>query len=110
MCALNNYRFGPWISKAQCREAANSVVRQLDAGDALSEHLDPLTGWLSIDVLNVLGGVELPKKGLGLQVAPVAGSTWRQGVDAMVNWNNRHWTVLQVDPSGERWMHTNTFK
>ena len=97
MHAVNNYRFGPWISKAQCREAANFVVRQLGGGDTLSEHLDPLTGWLSIDVLNVLGDVELPKKGLGLQVALVAGDTWRQGVGAMVNRNYRHWTVLQVD-------------
>ena len=63
----------------------------------MSEHLDPLAEWLSIDDLNVPGDVELPKKGFGLQVALVAGDTWRQGVGAMENRNYRHWTVLQVD-------------
>ena len=38
----------------------------------------------------------------------MAGDTWRQGEDAMVNWNNSHWTVLQPDPSGHGWMHTNS--
>ena len=80
MHALNNYRCGPWLSKEHCRQAAHTVVR--DTGDAFSAHLDSKTGWLSIDVLNVLGDVDLPKKGLGLQVAPVAGETWRQGEDA----------------------------
>ena len=76
----------------------------------MSEHLDPVTGWLSIDVLNVLGDVELPKNGHGLQVASVSGDSWRLGEDAMVNWNNHHWTVLQADPSGDGWMHTNSIR
>ena len=110
MHAVNNYRLGPCISKEQCRQAAHTVVRQLGAGNTMSEHLDPLTGWLSIDVLNVLGDVELPKNGHGLQVAPVSGDSWRLGEDAMVNWNNHHWTVLQADPSGDGWMHTNSIR
>ena len=28
----------------------------------------------------------------------------------MVNWNQRHWTVLQRDPSGDGWMHTNSIE
>ena len=110
MHAVNNYRLGPCISKEQCRQAAHTVVRQLGAGNTMSEHLDPLTGWLSIDVLNVLGDVELPKNGHGLQVASVSGDSWRLGGDAMVNWNNHHWTVLQADPSGDGWMHTNSIR
>ena len=110
MHALNNYRLGPWITKQHCREAASMVARLLGGGSRFSEHLHSLTGWLSIDVLNVLGDVGLPKRGLGLQVAPVAGETWREGGDAMVNWNNQHWTVLQCDPSGAGWMHTNSIE
>ena len=28
----------------------------------------------------------------------------------MLNWNNQHWTVLQRDPSGDGWMHTNSIE
>ena len=28
----------------------------------------------------------------------------------MVNWNKRHWTVLQRDPSRDGWMHTNSIE
>ena len=74
----------------------------------LQEHLDPDTGWLSIDVINVLGQAQL-----GLHV-DAAAAPWRgglctvQGGAALVNWNQRHWTVLQRDPSGDGWMHTNS--
>ena len=69
------------------------------------EHLDPQTGWLSIDVMNVLGVAQL---GLHVDGAP---ADWNQlqGIEngaAFVNWNNTHWSILQCDPSGEGWMHT----
>ena len=34
----------------------------------------------------------------------------RQEAAALVNWNKQHWTVLQPDPSGEGWMHTNSIE
>ena len=69
------------------------------------EHLDPQTGWLSIDVMNVLGVAQL---GLHVDGAP---ADWNQlqGIEngaAFVNWNKTHWSILQCDPSGEGWMHT----
>ena len=73
MHALNNHRLGQWITKDQCLQAVHTVVCQLGGGDALSEHLDPRTSWLSIDVLNMLGDTTLADMGLGLQVALVAG-------------------------------------
>ena len=30
--------------------------------------------------------------------------------EAFVNWNKQHWTVLQRDPSGDGWMHTNSIE
>ena len=79
------------------------------AGDVepISNHLDPLTGWLSIDVINVLGQANL---GLHVEAARVSwpdGLRRQQDGAALVNWNKRHWTVLQRDPSGDGWMHTN---
>ena len=34
----------------------------------------------------------------------------RQDCAALVNWNRRQWTVLQRDPSGDGWMHTNSIE
>ena len=58
--ALNHYLGGPYATQDVCRRAARSVVAalpQLGAGDVedLAQHLDPLTGFLSIDAINVLG-------------------------------------------------------
>ena len=60
MHALNNLLGGPYVSQADCRSAALEVRRRLTqagAGDVedLAQHLNPETGWLSIDVINVLG-------------------------------------------------------
>ena len=65
MHALNNYCLnGPLVQQQDCRNAAWLVARRLtDArgGDVelISNHLDSLTGWLSIDVINVLGQANL---------------------------------------------------
>ena len=91
------------------------VARRLTdarAGDVepISNHLDPHTGWLSIDVINVLG-----QANLGLHVEAVRASfpdglRRQQFGAALVNWSQRHWTVLQRDPSGDGWMHTNSIE
>ena len=64
MHALNNYCLkGPLIQQQDCRDAARQVSQRLGsiAGDIEpeSEHLHPTTGWLSIDVINVLAQANL---------------------------------------------------
>ena len=116
MHALNNYCLnGPLVHQQDCRNAAWLVARRLtDArgGDVelISNHLDSVTGWLSIDVINVLGQANL---GLHVEAARVSwpdGLRGQQDGAALVNWNNLHWTVLQRDPSGDGWMHTNSIE
>ena len=75
MHALNNYCLnGRLVQQQDCRDAARLVARRLtDArtGDVepISNHLDPHTGWLSIDVINVLGQANL---GLHVEAARVS--------------------------------------
>ena len=112
MHALNNYLLGPFVNQDSCRLAAHQVAQRLTdaqsgSEEPMSRHLDPETGWLSIDVINVLC-----HSNLGLHV-DVATTTWRmlqtrEDGAALLNWNQQHWTVLQRDPSGEGWMHTNS--
>ena len=65
MHALNNYCLnGRLVQQQDCRDAACLVARRLTdarAGDVepISNHLDSHTGWLSIDVINVLGQANL---------------------------------------------------
>ena len=100
MHALNNYLGGPYVNQDDCRRAARRVVSMLVAagsrdaeslGDAekLQEHIDFRTGFLSIQVINVLGAGLL-----GLHVEE-ASTSWEccqaeQGAAAFVNWNNQH--------------------
>ena len=102
MHALNNCCLnGHLVRQQDCRDAARLVVRRLTgahAGDAdsICNHLDPLTGWLSIDVINVLGQANV---GLHVEAARVSWSDVlrrQQDGAALVNWNKRHWTVLQL--------------
>ena len=62
----------------------------------LSQHLHRDTGWLSIDVINVLGAANL-----GLHVVGESPCSWerlkRSGHrGAFVNWNNQHWSPSAV--------------
>ena len=114
MHALNNYLLAPFVQQQDCRSAAHQVVQRLteaNAGDVepMSNHLDPETGWLSIDVINVVCQANL---GCHVQAARVIWPVLRHQQDgaALVNWNNRHWTVLQQDPEGVGWMHTNSIE
>ena len=50
----------PYVTKDACRRAARTVVAtlsQVGAGDVedLAQHLGPVTGFLSIDVINAIG-------------------------------------------------------
>ena len=60
MHALNNFLRGPYVTREACLAAANVVLQDLEARgggfrEALSNPLDVNSGWLSADVINVLG-------------------------------------------------------
>ena len=116
MHALNNYCLnGRLVQQQDCRDAACLVAGRLTdacAGDVepISNHLDPITGWLSIDVINVLGQANLGLHVEGGRVSWPDGLRRQQDGAALVNWNQQHWTVLQRDPSGDGWMHTNSIE
>ena len=61
-------------------------------------------------MINVLGQANI---GLHVEAARASfpdGLRRQQFGAALVNWNQRHWTVLQRDPSGDGWMHTNSIE
>ena len=70
-------------------------------------HHDPCTGFLSIDVINILGASLL---GLHVEGDAVPLPTLRAEPEgaALVNWNGRHWTVLQREAESGAWRHTNS--
>ena len=132
MHALNNYLGGPYVDQDACRRAARAVVTALSgagngdvcrraaraevtalsgAGDgdaeSLGNHIDPATGFLSIDVINVLGAGVL---GIHVEGDAVCWASLQtvEGGAALVNWNNQHWTVLQTEPCSGVWIHTNS--
>ena len=113
MHAINNFLGGPYCTRADCRSACSQVVvglSQAAGGDveASARHLDPETGWLSIDVINVLGqgqlGIHVEEHSMSLDAFMDQGD-----VGAFVNWNNQHWTVLVGRSSHGPWIHTNSF-
>ena len=55
MHALNNYCGGQYVTQQDCRNAARQVVARLGRVDGVGEHLDRVTGFLSIDVINIIG-------------------------------------------------------
>ena len=112
MHALNNFLAGPYVTQDACRRAAERAVAMLSqvaGGDAeaMAHHLHPATGFLSIDVINILGAGAL---GLHVEGNTTPWPRLRADPDgaALVNWNNRHWTVLQRECRGGAWVHTNS--
>ena len=84
MHALNNFCGGPFVDKRSCEAAARQVRDKLGGAEPLSTHLSPDSGYLSIDVINLLGSANL-----GLHVEE-AHSTWDAlrrcpGASALVN-------------------------
>ena len=112
MHVLNNYLGGPYVTQDACRRAARRAAAALsEAGlgdaEALQNHIDLATGFLSIEVINILGAGTL-----GLHVEEAA-TSWshlqaeRPGA-AFVNWNNQHWTLLHFEHDTDVWVHTNS--
>ena len=111
MHALNNYKGGPYIDRDACRRAADVVVRCLNqdgeqAAEDRCDHLHLQTGFLSIDVINVLGAALL-----GIHVEGRA-TSWEDlqsaRADAFINCNNHHWTVLRRSAGEGLWTHINS--
>ena len=112
MHALNNFMGGPYIDRDNCRRAAARVVTELSEvhdGDRenIGNHLHPESGWLSIDVMNMLG-----RALLGIHVGeadcPLAELCEATDAQAFVNWNQQHWTVLRRGGSRGGWVHLNS--
>ena len=111
MHALNNLLGGPMVDTEACRLAAKRVQDSLGGADLESAHLHPQTGFLSIDVINLLGSANL---GIHVEETPTAWEVLRQchGARALINWNQSHWTVLEAWPpdAPTRWRHTNSIE
>ena len=112
MHSLNNFLGGPYVTQEDCRRACSQVVAALSetAGgrrESSTQHLHPQTGWLSIDVINVLGTGLL---GLHVEADSVSFEdlALQDDADAFVNCNNQHWTVLTRQPNGVSWVHINS--
>ena len=111
MHALNNLLRGDYVDKEACTRAAAQVRHALGGADLESAHLDPQSGFLSIDVINLLGSANL---GIHVEETPTAWEVLRhcQGARALINWNQSHWTVLEAWPpdAPTHWRHTNSIK
>ena len=113
MHALNNLFGGPYVNTDACRLAASQVATALSQvggpdPDAVSLHLHPETGWLSIDVINVLAASTLGVHVEGNE-QPLAGlQDAGDGAAFLMNCNQQHWTVLQQISTVGPWVHTNS--
>ena len=107
MHALNNYYGGHYVAQQDCRSAATQVVARLGRADAVEDILDSVTGFLSIDVINIIGTALLNIHVEGNEISLADLCAVQDGA-APVNWSNKHWTVLQRDSSHPNvWRHTN---
>ena len=117
MHAVNNLMGGNYVTKDDCRLAANQVLEQLclprqSVQEERASHLNNSTGWLSLDVINVLGSANL---GFHVQESPLSLDAALQvassALGLMLNWNQQHWTVMKVDASSsapETFTHFNS--
>ena len=104
MHALNNYLGGPYVTQDACVRACSLLVAALPEDS--SDHLDQQSGWLSIDVINVLGstlGFHVEEKSLSIDEFVALGNG-----AALLNWNNNHWTVLISHSCTGPWIHINS--
>ena len=111
MHALNNLLRGRFVDDEACRRAARRVRDSLGGADLETAHMDPETGFLSIDVINLLGRANL---GIHVDETPTAWEVLRncRGARALINWNQHHWTVLEAWPpdAPTHWRHTNSIE
>ena len=75
--------------------------------ERIAEHLDEHSGWLSIDVINVLCAANFA---MDVEAAPfpVQSLAQESEVAFLVNWNQRHWTVLRQQAADGPWTHINS--
>ena len=112
MHALNNYLGGDYVTHDTCRRACSQVVAALSqpAGGRIedsSQHLDQESGWLSIDVINIIGQSRFDFHVEGFHTDLDLWAKLDEGA-ALVNWNNKHWTVLLSRSSQGPWIHINS--
>ena len=111
MHALNNLLRGDYVDKDACTRAAAQIRRALGGAVLESDHLDPQSGFLSIDVINLLGSANL---GIHVDETPTSWEELRHchGARAMINWNQSHWSVLEAWPpdAPTHWRHTNSIE
>ena len=110
--AINNFLGGDFVTKDTCRRACSQVVAALSeatGGDSedSSLHLHPESGWLSVDVINVIAAGQL---GFHVEASSTSLEDFmaRGSGAAFLNWNNQHWTVLTSDSLDGPWTHTNS--
>ena len=104
------------MTQDACRRAARLVVSDLfDLGGGFvedpSRHLHPDTGWLSVDVLNVLGAANYNLHVHGGR-SSLDDVVYHRAPAAFLNWNGAHWTVLEYyageEGESDVWVHTNS--
>ena len=97
--ALNNYMGDPYVTRTDCMRAAVLASSQLSktAGgerEDIEQHIHPETGFLSIDVMNVLGASVL-----GIHVSSdqmYADCLFHSAVvGVMANCHSQHWAVFK---------------
>ena len=106
MHALNHYYGAPVVEKGDCLAAVREFAKR--TGQREADHLFRESGWLSIEVMNILALTRVPQKHI-----EESARDWRElqaedGVAAMVNWNQAHWTVLMHDLPRQTWVHINS--
>ena len=100
------------MERDDCIRATRQVCTRLLAAvgwatERISEHLDEQSGWLSIDVINVLCAANFD---IEVEAAPFPAGALAQESEAafLINCNQRHWTVLRQQGAGGPWEHINS--
>ena len=105
MHALNNYLGGTKVTERDCRRAYENLISR--GTEDKVQHLKLQSGWMSIELINVLGagrlGFQVEKSDTSLNDFILDGRA-----AALVNWNNQHWTVLSSEAFDGPWIHTNS--
>ena len=115
-----NYLDDPYVQQDGCVRAARQLCARLAAargratqdaprGDCerIADHLDEQSGWLSIDVINVLCAANLAMK-VEAAPFPVHALAQESEVAFLVNCKQRHWTVLRQQAAEGPWKHINS--
>ena len=104
--ALNHYYGAPVVEKSDCLAAVREFAKQ--TGQREEHHLFRESGWLSIEVMNILALTRFPQKHIEESAQDWGALRAEAGVAAMVNWNRTHWTVLKHDIPTRSWVHINS--